>query len=96
MRRQLTTSSTSITGSLLTVTTSWFVGLIDSHQYVKDPDAYRILEHTTNTAIPHLPGKAIEQGITWRPGTDESYTWDESYTISENLFLAYQRGAGER
>ena len=71
-------------------------GLIDSHQYVKDPDAYRILEHTTNTAIPHLPGKAIEQGITWRPGTDESYTWDESYTISENLFLAYQRGAGER
>ena len=37
-------------------------GLIDSHQYVKDPNAYRILEHTTNTAIPHLPGKAIEQG----------------------------------
>ena len=23
-------------------------------------------------------------------------TWDESYTISENLFLAYQRGAGDR
>ena len=22
--------------------------------------------------------------------------WDESYTLSENLFLAYQRGAGQR
>ena len=71
-------------------------GLIDSHSLAHDPDAYRILEHTTNTALPHLPGRAIEQGINWRPGKDESYTWDESYTISENLFLAYQRGAGER
>ena len=71
-------------------------GLIDSHQLAGDPDAYRILEHTTDTALPHLPGKAIEHGKSWRPGTDESYTWDESYTMPENLFLAYQRGAGER
>lgn len=71
-------------------------GLIDSHQLAGDPDAYRILEHTTDTALPHLPGKAIEHGQSWRPGTDVSYTWDESYTIPENLFLAYQRGAGER
>ncbi len=71
-------------------------GLMDSHQLAGDPDAYRIMEHTTDTALPHLPGKAIEHGKVWRPGTDESYTWDESYTNSENLFLAYQRGAGER
>ncbi len=71
-------------------------GLIDSHRFVGDPDAYRILEHTTDTALPHLPGKAVEHGRSWRPGKDESYTWDESYTIAENLFLAYQRGAGER
>jgi DUF1680 family protein len=71
-------------------------GLIDSHQLAGDPDAYRILEHTTDTAVPHMPGKAIEHGRAWRPGKDESWTWDESYTISENLFLAYQRGAGER
>src|SRR5262249_30195787 len=71
-------------------------GLIDSHKYVGDPDAFSILEKTTNTAIPHLPGHAIEHGKSWRPGTDESYTWDESYTMPENLFLAYQRGAGER
>ena len=71
-------------------------GLIDSHQFVGDPDAFAILEKTTDTALPHLPGKAVEQGNTWRPNRDESYTWDESYTISENLFLAYERGAGKR
>src|SRR6266478_1208745 len=71
-------------------------GLIDSHRLAGDPDAYRILEHTTDIALPHLPGKAIEHGRNWRPGKDESYSQDESYTISENLFLAFQRGAGKR
>jgi DUF1680 family protein len=71
-------------------------GLIDSHQLVHDPDAFSILEHTTDIALPHLPGKAIEHGKRWRQNPAEGYTWDESYTISENLFLAYQRGAGDR
>jgi hypothetical protein len=71
-------------------------GLIDSHQLVRDPDAFSILEHTTNVALPHLPGKAIEHGQRWRQNPAEGYTWDESYTISENLFLAFQRGAGGR
>jgi DUF1680 family protein len=71
-------------------------GLIDSHQFVEDPNALAILDHTTDVALPHLPKTAIEHGVSWRPGTDEAYTWDESYTISENLFLAYQRGAGTR
>jgi uncharacterized protein len=71
-------------------------GLIDSHKYVGDPDAFAILQKTTDTALPHLPTKAIEHGQSWRPGKDESWTWDESYTMPENLFLAYQRGAGER
>jgi DUF1680 family protein len=71
-------------------------GLIDSHKYVGDPDAFAILQKTTDVALPHLPKTAIEHGKSWRPGKDESYTWDESYTMPENLFLAYQRGAGER
>lgn len=73
-------------------------GLIDSHKYVEDPDAFAILEETTKTALPHLPERAIEHGQSWRVGheKDESYTWDESYTMPENLFLAYQHGAGER
>ncbi len=71
-------------------------GLIDSHQHAGDRDAFRILERTTDVALPHLPGRAIEHGRSWRAGKDESWTWDESYTISENLFIAYQRGAGAR
>ncbi len=71
-------------------------GLIDSQKYVGDPDAFAIMEQMTKTALPLLPARAIEHGQSWRVGKekDESYTWDESYTISENLFLAYQRGAG--
>lgn len=75
------------------------LGLLDSHTYVKDPQALAILEQTTNTALPVLPGHAVEHNVRWRmdkPADDESWTWDESYTISENLFLAYKRGAGRR
>jgi uncharacterized protein len=71
-------------------------GLIDSHQYVGDRDAFAILQKTTEIALPHLPGKAIEHGQRWRENPSIGYTWDESYTISENLFLASQRGAGRR
>lgn len=71
-------------------------GLIDSHRYVGDADAFSILERTTNAALPHFPKHAVEHDKEWRPNKDQTWTWDESYTISENLFLAYQRGAGER
>ncbi len=75
------------------------LGLLDSHTYVKDPQALAILEQTTNTALPHLPAHAVEHDVAWRTDKDKddlSWTWDESYTISENLFLASQRGAGQR
>jgi len=71
-------------------------GLIDSHKFAGDLEAFSILERSTDVAMPHLPGKAVDQGTYWRSGKDVSWTWDESYTISENLFLAYQRGAGKR
>jgi hypothetical protein len=58
-------------------------GLMDSHSLAQDPDALRILRQITDAALPHMPGKAVDSS-------------DESYTASENLFLAYQRGAGER
>jgi DUF1680 family protein len=71
-------------------------GLIDSHKYVGDRDAFSILNRTTDAALPHFPKHAVEHGIAWRRDKDFTWTWDESYTISENLFLAYQRGAGKR
>jgi DUF1680 family protein len=72
------------------------LGLIDSHQYVGDRDAFAMLERTTEAALPHMPGKAIDRELEWRVGKDQSFRWDESYTNPENLFLAYQRGAGKR
>ena len=71
-------------------------GLIDSHQFAGDPEAFNILDRTTEAALPHLPPHAIEREINWRPGKDQSFSWDESYTLPENLFLAAQRGAGDR
>src|ERR1017187_6317797 len=71
-------------------------GLIDSHQFAGDPNAFEILKQTTDIALPYLPEKAVEREQSWRVGKDVSYSWDESYTLPENLFLAYQRGAGKR
>jgi uncharacterized protein len=73
------------------------LGLLDSHTYVKDPQALAILEQTTNTALPHMPGRAIEHGVPWRADkSGDEWTWDESYTSSENMLLASTRGAGKR
>lgn len=75
------------------------LGLLDSHTYAKDPQALAILEQTTAAALPHLPGRAIEHDVVWRsdkPVDDPTWGWDESYTLPENLFVAYERGAGRR
>src|SRR5579863_1512793 len=42
------------------------LGLLDSHMYAKDPQALAILEQTTNMALPHLPGHAVEHDHPWR------------------------------
>jgi uncharacterized protein len=72
------------------------LGLIDSHQFAGDPDALALLDRTTRAAVPRLPPAAVDRELAWRPGKDQSYRWDESYTNPENLFLAYRRGAGRR
>jgi len=71
-------------------------GLIDSEYWAGDPDAFAILRSTTETALRHMPQHAVEHGENWRPGKDISWNWDESYTVPENQFIAYQRGAGEQ
>lgn len=67
-------------------------GLIDAHEFVHDPLAMQIHEKLTHAILAYLPEKALsrfEQRA--RPHKDSSYTWDETYTLPENLFLAYQR-----
>ncbi|MHB1021923.1 MAG: beta-L-arabinofuranosidase domain-containing protein [Acidobacteriaceae bacterium] len=72
-------------------------GLIDAHQFAGDPDAMTVLGKATDAVLPFLPEKALsrpEQRA--RPHKDEAYTWDETYTLPENFFLAYRRSGNAR
>jgi hypothetical protein len=73
------------------------IGLIDAHEFAADPIAFKALDATLDTALPHMPSKGLSRDEQYKlPHTDESYCWDEPYTLPENLFLAYKRGAGSR
>ncbi len=72
-------------------------GLIDAHQFAGDPAALAVLNHATDAVMPWLPPKALNrEEMMARPHPNVSFTWDESYTLPENFYLAYQRGAGAR
>jgi hypothetical protein len=72
-------------------------GLIDAHQFAGDESALRVLNAATDAVLPHLPPKALARAEQYAiPQKDEAYCWDETYTLPENLFLAYRRGAGAR
>jgi uncharacterized protein len=71
-------------------------GLMDSHRLVHDPDAFKLLNATTDVAESQLPGHAVDHDVPWRLGRDKTWDWDESYTMPENLFLVSQMGAGQR
>jgi DUF1680 family protein len=67
-------------------------GLIDAHEFARDPMAMDVHEKLTHAMVAYLPEKALSrQEQRSRPHKDTSYTWDETYTLPENLFLAYQR-----
>ncbi len=66
--------------------------LIDAHSYTGETDAVAILKATTRAAKPHMAEKALTpQEVRERPHKDSSYLSDETYTMAENLFLAYER-----
>jgi len=67
-------------------------GLIDAHEFAHDPMAMDVHEKLTRAIVPYLPEKALSRAEQRsRPHKDTAYTWDETYTLPENLFLAYQR-----
>ncbi len=77
------------------------IGLVDAHRYAELPNALSLLQRTTEAALPHLPPQALDRDEPqrrWRQSvgenTSDDYTWDESYTLPENLFIAAQSGAG--
>jgi uncharacterized protein len=72
-------------------------GLIDAHEFAADPQALAVLNHATDAVLPFLPEKALNrQEQAARPHPNIAYTWDETYTLPENFYLAYKRGAGDR
>ena len=72
-------------------------GLIDAHEFAADPIALDVLKRATDAVLPHLPEKALSRAEQEaRPHKSPAYTWDETYTLPENFFLAYQRSDDER
>src|SRR5882724_9152052 len=72
-------------------------GLVDAHEFAGDTTAMDVLMKATQAAMPHLPEKALSRAAQRaRPHKDLSYTWDETYTLPENLFIAYQRSGDSR
>lgn len=79
------------------------IGLVDAHRYAQIPDAFALLDRTTDAAEPYLPPHALDRDapqLAWRAAvgapTTADYGWDESYTMPENLWIAAKVGAGER
>jgi hypothetical protein len=71
-------------------------GLIDAHSWANTPNAIAVLQGTTRAAQPHMAERALTaEEQRERPHKDDSYLWDETYTMAENLFLAYER-TGDR
>ncbi len=73
-------------------------GLLDAYRYAGLKEALPILERTTEAALPNLPPRALDRGepLPAHPERDHSFRWDESYTLPENLFQAYELGLGDK
>jgi uncharacterized protein len=72
-------------------------GLIDAHEFAKDPIALDVHWRATQSVLPHLPEKALSRYEQRSRGYKSiSFTWDETYTLPENLFLAYRRSGDTR
>jgi hypothetical protein len=72
-------------------------GLLDAYSFAGDATALDVLAATTRAALPHMADRAMtSEEMHQRPHKDETYTWDETYTFAENLFLAYERAGDSR
>jgi uncharacterized protein len=73
-------------------------GLVDAHAFAQDANALDTLARATQAALPHLPEKAMPRQETpvLRREDFTRHCWDESYTLPENLFLAWERTRSSR
>ncbi len=73
------------------------IGLVDAYRFAKVEQAKKTLAKCVDLAVKVLPDHALtreEQAA--RPHKDVTYTWDEFYTLPENLFIAYEIFGDER
>jgi len=67
------------------------LGLIEAYQLAGIARARDILVRTTDQAVKYLPDRAeTRQEQATHLHKDVRYTWDEAYTMPENLFLAHE------
>ena len=74
------------------------IGLTDAHVFAGHPTALDVLARTTDIALPYLPPRAMpHQETPIVAGEDYTrHVWDETYTMPENFFLAWQRTGNRR
>jgi DUF1680 family protein len=70
-------------------------GLLDAGRLCGDETALPTLARATTAAMPHLPRRAMPRNEHQHIDEFGQYSWDESYTLPENQFLAW-RSTGER
>jgi len=67
------------------------LGLMDAHNLAADPLALPTMQRLTSAAAPSLPKQAISRNeMCALPKDPHQYCYDESYTLSENQFLAWK------
>ncbi|HEX8524786.1 MAG TPA: beta-L-arabinofuranosidase domain-containing protein [Tepidisphaeraceae bacterium] len=65
------------------------IGLVDAHRFAGNPEALDVLAKWVEKSKKHLPEKALtRKEMAERPHKDVTFTWDESYTLPEYLFIA--------
>ena len=73
------------------------MGLLDAHAFAGDSIALPVLRQATDAVLPHLPaGPQTRVEACALPHRNVSYCWDETYTLPENLYIAYLRSGDMR
>ena len=74
------------------------IGLTDAHVFAQYPTALAVLARTTDIVLPYLPPKAMPHRETPLVADEDfsRHVWDETYTMPENFFLAWQRTGEQR
>jgi len=72
------------------------IGLLDAHQFAAAPNALKALDAALDSVSAHLPPGGISRDAQYaRPHTDDSFCWDEPYTMPENFLPRLEAGRGQ-